>query len=197
MLVRLLLPRLRVPGFLHPSPASLFLITLCLAVFFLGAARYQAAQPTVDSHYIAWYNDQDYTLLVTGSLADPPDVRDTYTNLRLQVTGLILARVPSGGDWQYGDVMRLRGHLQTPPTNESFSYQDYLAHQGILAYMPDAEATRLPSTAGNPLLRLVYAFKTFAVGRVYQIFPDRFRRGSRPIHPLGMQLKPWGANPEE
>ena len=26
------------------------------------------------------------SLLVTGTLADPPDVRDTYTNLRLQVT---------------------------------------------------------------------------------------------------------------
>ena len=183
MLVRLLVPRLRVQGF-HPSPASLFLLALSLSAFFLGAARYQVSLPTVDSHYIAWYNDQDYTLLVTGTLADPPDVRDTYTNLRLQVTGvdtgdqnlpvtgLILARVAPGGDWQYGDVLRLRGHLQTPPAYEGFSYQDYLAHQGILAYMPDAEATRLPGTAGNPLLRLVYAFKTYAVGRVYRIFPD-------------------------
>ncbi len=31
----------------------------------------------------------------------------------------------------------------------------------------------------------------------YQIFPDRFSRGSRPIHPRGIQLKPWGANPAE
>ena len=79
LLVRLLLPRLRVPGFLHSSPASLFLVALSLTVFFLGAARYQASLPTVDSHYVAWYNDRDYALLVTGTLADPPDVRDTYT----------------------------------------------------------------------------------------------------------------------
>ena len=31
----------------------------------------------------------------------------------------------------------------------------------------------------------------------YQIFPDRFSRGSHPIHPRGIQLKPWGANPGE
>lgn len=31
----------------------------------------------------------------------------------------------------------------------------------------------------------------------YQIYPDRFCRGSRDIHPRGLQFKPWGANPQE
>jgi len=166
------------------SSASLWLVALALIAFCLGAARYAYTVPRLDAHYIAWYNDRDYGLLVTGTLADPPDVRDTYTNLRLQgstvdtgdqitaVTGLMLARVAPGGTWQYGDVLRLRGHMQTPPSNEDFSYQDYLAHQGILAYMPDAEATRLPFTGGNPVLRLVYAFKAYALERIYRIFPD-------------------------
>ena len=166
------------------SSSTLFLVSLALIAFCLGAARYAFTVPSVDAHYIAWYNDRDYGLLVTGTLTDPPDVRDTYTNLRLQVTevntgnqnlavtGQILARVAPGGDWQYGDGVRLRGHLQTPPASEDFSYQDYLAHQGILAYMPDAEATLLPFTGGSPVLRLVYAFKTYAVGRVYSIFPE-------------------------
>jgi competence protein ComEC len=166
------------------QPSTLFLITLSLASFFFGAARYQSTIPRVDAHYIAWYRDREYELLVTGTLIDPPDVRDTYTNLRLNVTsvdtgdesltvrGLILARVAPGRDWHYGDVVRLRGHLKTPPKNEDFSYQDYLARQGILAYMPDAEATLLPFTGGDPVLRLVYAFKDNAVAHVYRIFPE-------------------------
>ena len=31
----------------------------------------------------------------------------------------------------------------------------------------------------------------------YQIFPDRFCRGSRSIHPRGLRFKPWGADPAE
>jgi cyclomaltodextrinase / maltogenic alpha-amylase / neopullulanase len=31
----------------------------------------------------------------------------------------------------------------------------------------------------------------------YQIFPDRFCRSSRTIHPRGIQFKPWGSPPEE
>jgi competence protein ComEC len=166
------------------ASSTLLLVSLALIAFCLGAARFAFTVPRVDAGYIAWYNDRDYGLLVTGTLAGPPDERDTYTNLRLQVTqvntgdqrlpvtGLILARVANGGDWHYGDVVRLRGHLQAPPSGEDFSYQDYLSHQDILAYMPDAEATLLPFTGGNPVLRLVYAFKDYAVGRVYQIFPD-------------------------
>ncbi len=183
LLARILLPRLKVR--LFHLPLSYFLIfTLSLVTLFLGAARYQVAIPRVDAQHIAWYNDQEYKVLVTGTLTDPPDVRDTYTNLRLNVTsvnigdenlsvhGLILARVAPGGDWHYGDVVRLRGHLKTPPENEDFSYQDYLARQGILAYMPDAEATRLPFTGGNSFLRLVYTFKAHALDHVYRIFPD-------------------------
>ncbi len=173
------------PARLHFSIKPLFLLLpTFLATFCLGAARYQASIPRVDSYYISWYNDRDYEVMVTGTLTDPPDVRDAYTNLRITLTsidtgdhslpthGLILARVPPGGDWHYGDVVRLRGHLQTPPGNEDFSYQDYLAHQGIFAIMPDALATRLPFIGGNPLLRLVYAFKEKAITHLYQIFPD-------------------------
>ena len=166
------------------SASSLLLVSLSLIAFCLGAARYAFTVPSINDHYIAWYNNRDYELLVTGTVSGPPDVRDTYTNLRLQVTdvntgdqslavtSLILARVAPGGTWQYGDVLRLRGHLLTPPTGEDFSYQDYLAHQGILGYMPDAEATLLPFTGGNPLLRQIYAFRTYAAARVYRIFPD-------------------------
>jgi competence protein ComEC len=170
---------------LHISiPPLLLFSPAILGVLFLGAARYQATIPRVDAHYIAWYNDRDYELLITGILASPPDERDTYTNLRvnvtsldavdqtLQVHGLILARVLPGRDWHYGDVVRFRGHLQTPPKNEDFSYQDYLSRQGILSYMPDAVATLLPFTAGSPVLRLVYAFKDLAVNHVYRIFPE-------------------------
>ncbi len=182
--IRLLAQQRQARGQLLPAPDRLFLASLALAAFFLGAARYQATIPTVNSQYIASYADQDYELLVTGSVANPPDLRDTYTNLRVQVSsintgdqtlpvsGLILARVPSGTDWHYGDVVRLRGHLQTPPANEGFSYQDYLAHQGILAYMPSAEATLLPFNTGSPVLKLIYTFKAYALQQVYQIFPE-------------------------
>ena len=182
-IVRIIYSHLRFKPFHIPS-TSLLLAFLSISAFLLGAARYHFTIPFVDAHYISWYNDREYEVLVTGTLVSPPDERDTYTNLRMEVSavntgdktltvhGLILARVAPNGDWHYGDVVRLRGYLKTPPSGEDFSYQDYLARQGIRAYIPDAKATRLPFVGGNAILRLVYAFRDQAIAHVYQIFPD-------------------------
>ena len=180
------------PQFLR-SPAPLLPLSpaLLLLVLFLGAARYQYSIPAIDAHHIAWYNDRQYDLLVTGVLTEPPDVRDTYTNLRLRVqsvntgdeslsvSGLILARILPGQTFHYGDGIRLRGQLKTPPENEEFSYRDYLAREDIHAYMSSAEATLLPFRGGNPLaehpgrvVAAVYALKERSLAVIYRIFPD-------------------------
>ncbi|MBU2611467.1 MAG: ComEC/Rec2 family competence protein, partial [Chloroflexi bacterium] len=168
----------------NSNPPTISLITLSLITLFLGAARYQASIPIIDAHHIAWYNDRQYDLLVTGVLTELPDTRDTYTNLRLRVQsvdtgdeslpvgGLILARILPGQTFHYGEVIRLRGALKTPPEDEEFSYRDYLARQGIHAYLPSAEATLLPFRGGNPLVAAIYALKERSLVVIYRIFPD-------------------------
>src|SRR5262245_30609522 len=149
----------------HPFPFVL-LLALCL-----GAARYQLSIPKFDAFHIAFYNDRDYDLLITGTVIEPPDYRDNYTNLRISVSavdtgdgdleasGLLLVRVSNNQTFHYGDRLRLRGKLQTPPENEEFSYRDYLAAQHIHSYMSSAEVTVLPDKGGNPISSALYALR--------------------------------------
>ena len=165
-------------------PSTLLLLGVSLVILFLGAARLQSTVPAHTISQIDWFNDRTYDLMVTGILVEPPDYQDTYTNLRLRVqqvdtgldqfnvSGLLLARIPANQDFHYGDVLRLRGRLETPPENEDFSYRDYLARQGIRSYMPNAEATLLPGSGGNPLISAVYALKDKSLGNVYRLFLD-------------------------
>jgi competence protein ComEC len=169
----------------HPSSFLLqpFSFILFFSLF-LGSARYQLSVPNFDAFHIAFYNDRDYDLLITGTLVEPPDYRDSYTNLRLQVTavdtgdgdlqanGLLLARVSNNQTFHYGDVLRLRGKLKTPPENEDFSYRDYLAAQGIHAYMSSAEVTILPDKGGNFASAALYTLKEKSLANIYRIFPD-------------------------
>lgn len=176
------LRRLARSGRLSPFPPAL--IALYCASLFLGAGRFQLAQPRPQAFDIASFSDREYELLVTGWVTEMPDRRDTYTNLRLRVEavdtgdgdlparGLILARVRENEDFSYGQLLRLRGLLKTPPEDEDFSYRDYLARRGILAYMPAAEATRLPGMRGNAFSAALYRLKETALSRVYRLFPD-------------------------
>jgi competence protein ComEC len=162
------------------SPFS-FILMLGL---FLGAVRYQASVPHFDAFHIAFYNDRDYDLLITGTLAEPPDYRDTYTNLRvnvksvdtgdgdLSVHGLILVRASNNQLFEYGEQIRLRGKLKTPPENEDFSFRNYLAAQDIHSYMSTAEVTVLPGNGGNPITRALYIFKEKSLNNIYRLFPD-------------------------
>ena len=161
-----------------------FFFLVCLLSLFLGAARYQWSAQKTGAAQVAWFNDRKYDVLVTGTLADPPDYRDTYTNLRVraqsvdngkkpfQVGGLLLARVPANQLYQYGQNVRLRGRLETPPKNEDFSYRDYLARQNVYSYMTDAEVTVLPGNSGNPVLAGVYSLKDRLLGNIYRLFID-------------------------
>jgi competence protein ComEC len=178
ILSQILTPRLPASFPLHPFA----FILLC--AFCLGAVRYQMSVPKFDAFHIAFYNDREYDMLITGTLIEPADYRDNYTNLRLKVTsvdtgdrelpanGLLLARVSNNQVFHYGDILRLRGKLKTPPENEDFSYRDYLAAQHIHSYMSTAEVTILPGNGGNPFSRALYALKDKALNNIYRLFPD-------------------------
>jgi competence protein ComEC len=169
------------PAFNFPLRPFTFVLFTAL---FLGGLRYQISVPHFNAFHIAFYNDRDYDLLVTGVLTEPPDYRDNYTNLRVKVTrvdtgdrelpanGLILVRVSNNQVFHYGEILRLRGKLKTPPENEDFSYRDYLARQHIHSYMPTAEVTILPGNGGNPFSRAMYTLKDKSLENIYHIFPD-------------------------
>jgi competence protein ComEC len=169
---------------LRLSTKSYLIVVLSLVSFCLGGLNYQLRQPNIDAFHIAWYNDREYDLLVTGILSEPPDYRDTYTNLHinveavdtgsgdLPVQGKLLVRVFPNETYEYGERIRIRGKLITPTENEEFSYRDYLARQGVHSSMSRTEVTRLPGEGGNPIRKAIYAFKDKALENIYLIFPD-------------------------
>ncbi len=167
-------------------------VLLCLG---LGGLRYQLSRPAFDASFIATYNDQG-AATVEGVVADAPDVRDTYVNLRVSteslrqpgqtaprpVHGLVLVAAPrysetrrqatGAAEFQYGDRVSVSGQLIAPPEFESFSYKDYLARQDIYALMQGRGVTFIAARQGHPLLQALFDFKAHALAVLAQIFPE-------------------------
>jgi competence protein ComEC len=168
----------------HTSPQFFFLILLSFA---LGAARFQASQPDLNSPgFIANYNDAAQEVRVMGLIIKPPELQDNRVVLRIKaegiqpygaasfapVSGLLVARVNNVEDWQYGDRIMLRGGLETPPEFEDFSYRAYLEQQGVYSYMRNARTYRTSSGGGNFILRAIYTYKDHALSTLYRLWPD-------------------------
>lgn len=172
------------PRIMFHAPVRLPWLLIALA---LGAARWQAAQPDLqDPAFIASYNDSGQGVTIEALLIEPPDERDTYTNLRLevialrlpgglpagQVSGLALARLDPGGDWRYGDQLRLEGVLETPPENDDFSYREYLARQGVYSMLSYPRSELVRRDRGKRWLAALYEFKQHLLSLVYRFFPE-------------------------
>src|SRR5262249_17804598 len=122
---------------------------------------------------------------VTGIISEPPDVRDTYINLRLDVEsidlgkgdvpvhGPLLVRLGNEYDLHYGDHVRVRGVVETPPTDEEFSYGDYLALQGIHSILSTNQITVIPFGGHtDPIPAFIYRVRASLLRRVYILFPE-------------------------
>lgn len=139
-----------------------------------GAFRFGLAQPTFDKNHIAFYNDGPAPVKITGTVADEPDVRDSYINLRLRIEsiqqgdaaqpvgGLVLIRAPRYPARFYGDRLSVTGRLETPPVFDTFNYKDYLARFGLYSVIRRPRIKELASGQGNPFWAAMYAFKTRA-----------------------------------
>lgn len=136
-----------------------------------GAFRLLFFEPVVDKDHIAFYNDSPAAVHLTGVVSAEPDVRDNYTNLRLNVEsieqdgrrrpvkGLVLVRAPRYPEWFYGDRLLVTGRLETPPVFEDFSYKDYLARAGIMSMVRRPRIERLALNQGNPFWQAMLAVK--------------------------------------
>lgn len=160
------------------------LFALCGLFLLLGGLRYALSLPRFDEDSVSAYNDKGWGTLV-GTVIAEPDRRDTYANLRLraetlirdgseprEVGGLVLVRAPRYPEPLYGDRLRVRGTLETPPVFEGFSYRDYLSRQGIYSTVRWARIDTLERGRGNPLFARMLVFKRRAQTVIADILPE-------------------------
>lgn len=170
-----------------PRPAWLgAALWVPVLAFALGGARWVWSLPEWSPGFIGWYNDSPQEFILDVYVSAPAEVQDEFTRLTVQTTqlreengpsfqpveGLLLVTIREPGAWSYGDRLRLTEYLETPPEFETFSYQDYLAHQGIYSQMRSPEILHYGTGAGNPVLGWIYGLRTRALHVVYALWPD-------------------------
>lgn len=156
----------------------------CGLFLLLGSARYTLSLPDLDDpRHVAAYRDRGLVTL-WGRVVGEPDVRDTYTNLRLavdrmaieeeerSVKGAILVWAPRYPAYVYGDELKVQGSLETPPVFEGFSYRDYLARQGIYGLLRRPQIKLLRRGGGSPSYRFLLTIKARAQSAIARILPE-------------------------
>jgi hypothetical protein len=121
----------------HDPRARLIWINLIFAIS--GGIWFTLRLPHFDQNSLSTYNEIG-VVTIDGVIDADPDVRDTYTNLRVNadrlslpdkssrpIEGVVLVRPSCPAEFHYGDRLRVTGQLTAPPEFATFNYADFLA----------------------------------------------------------------------
>ena len=89
-----------------------------------------------------------------------------------EVSGAILLFVPRYPAYSYGEVLRVKGNLETPPHFDDFDYKGYLARQGIYSTMVYPEIEVLERGRGSQLLAGVYWLRGRLSQTLVEVLPE-------------------------
>ncbi len=160
------------------------LIWFSILAAILGGLRFALSVPHIDQDSLSTYNNLGVVTL-EGVVDAPPDVRDTYINLRVNaerltlpdhssrsIAGVALVRPTRPAEFRYGDRVRVTGQLSAPPEFATFNYADYLARQGVYSMIDRPRVSVLAHNQGSPVLALIYGFRDRAYEVIQRILPD-------------------------
>jgi competence protein ComEC len=176
-----ILPLLLIP-FIPKYKITLLLAGLCLFVFLGGNLYFQSSLPKLDAQHLQFYNDHGETE-IQGMVITEPESRDKalvfqfsadriITNSETkEISGKAIVRVSRYSEYHYGDILRITGRPETPPTYEDFDYRDYLSRQDIYSviYYPKIEI--MERDRGSKVLGFVYSFRNDLSRSLSQALP--------------------------
>ena len=110
--------------------------------------------------------------IFVGKVIKEPDIRSNNIKLTLKIDkGKILITTNNYPEYFYGDVLEIKGKLETPATFEDFNYKEYLAKEEIYYVMYYPKIEILERDKGNKIFSAILKFKNKATGAIEKIMP--------------------------
>lgn len=116
-------------------------------------------------------------VIMEGEIIYPPDVRLSNQRVVIKPTNQesnILAIIPRNSDVFYGDIVKVRGVLETPENfitsvGKEFDYKRYLANQDIYFIIKKAEVEIISSGNGNKIKFWLYRLRNSFIKNIEKI----------------------------
>jgi competence protein ComEC len=166
------------------SVATALLVLLCGGIFVGGLLRFQAGEPPAQPAGIAVFNDTDAPVSFRALVTDDPDERTSSLRIRLAVrevlqdgewqpvSGGVLLRQGLFPRYRYGDLLEVKGKLETPPLLPDFDYRQYLARQGIVSIADYPQVDLLASGQGNRALAAIHGLRRELSSALTEALPE-------------------------
>jgi competence protein ComEC len=166
---------------LRPRLGTVALIAAGTVLVFAADWRYESSIP--EPSPIARFND-GAAVRLRGVISDEPEEQGASRRYRLSVqesfsdgnwgadSGGILMRASLFPEYEYGDLLEIRGDLETPPVFEDFDYRDYLFRHGIDSVVSYPQVEVLDQGRGDPIRSALFDVRSALADSLSGVLPD-------------------------
>ncbi len=141
--------------FLFKDKKKTFVFSLILT-FILGCFLFQIQKHKADTNILLSYDKQEVEIV--GIVDQEAQVKEKNNRVILKVSSIngihpkdtnVIVFLNKDQLYEYGDVLKIKGELTTPPIFESFNYKAYLAKDKIYSQSFNPEVSLLQKNKGN------------------------------------------------
>jgi len=165
----------------RPRLGTLALIAAGSVLVFAAGWQYEATAP--EPSPIARFNEGDSVRLRAVVSAEPDEqggsrqyrlsVRESFSDGHWRPdSGGVLMRASLFPEYEYGDLLEVRGNLETPPDFEEFDYRDYLFRRGIDSIISYPQVRVLDHGRGNPVRSALIDIRSALSDSLSAVLPD-------------------------
>lgn len=160
---------------------KIVVLGFCFLFFISGIFTCHLEEKRFLSSEILKYNDTQKDIVLLGFVAEPPQLKEKVSRLTIQGIHLyidgkkiltsdrVLVTTDRYPEYSYGDILEIKGKVETPQVFEDFNYKDYLKKERIYSILDWPKIEKKGDGAGNPMIKAAVSFKEKikSVGRVF------------------------------
>ncbi len=164
----------------NPRSNTLVLI-VAGALIFTAGWRYDATRP--EPAPIARFNG-GLSVRLRAIVSDDPQERASYRVYRLDVretfeerrwrpdSGGVIVYAPLSPEYEYGDLLEIKGKLEEPPSFPGFDYRMYLFRRGVGSVMSYPDTMLLDTGQGNALRATLTGVRSRLTESISDVLPE-------------------------
>jgi len=137
---------------------KLLIVGIILLVFLFGIWRYGVSDVPLKDVTFSFGSQIDSVMEVV----EDPNIQDEYIELIVQAINQkdrILLRSPKYPEYNYGDLLSVKGVLTEPPVFEGFNYKEYLLLKGIYAIIFHPQIESIERGQGSFIFQIKDRFR--------------------------------------
>lgn len=165
---------------------KLVVVGFCFIFIVAGIYRYSSFGENNNGEIksVSYYNDSKENITISGIIIGEPDARSDNTKYEIEgssvvfgenrenVNGNILITIEKYPEYSYGDLVEVKGKLNTPKDFTDFSYKDYLGRYGIYSVMYYPQVKLLENNRGNFIYSKILSVKNLFQENINNILPE-------------------------